>query len=94
MLPGHIASIEQARAGGGEVDLSEPEEIKVVKKRDEERATGADARHIEDSPGSGGQFHETEAQASMAQSDSTSPYSSEEITRLSALPEKPDTRFM
>jgi len=92
-----LRTIRQNDEDLGEVDLSEilsPEEIEFVKKRGEGRATEAETGHTEGSSRPGGQFHETETQASVAQSDSTSPYNSEEITRLSALPEKPDTRFM
>ncbi|KAF8430815.1 hypothetical protein BGX38DRAFT_374208 [Terfezia claveryi] len=64
-----------------EVDLSEiisPEELEFARKRPKER---------------GSLPRETEAQASMAQSDPTSFYS-EEITWLYALPKKQNTRFM
>ena len=92
-----LSTISQNDEDLGEVDLSEilsPEEIEFVQKRGEERAAEAEAGQNEGSAHPESRLHEAETQASMAQSDSTSPYNSEEITRLSALPEKPDTRFM
>jgi len=92
-----LRTIRQNDQDTGEIDLSEilsPEEIEFVNNRGGGVAAGTEAGQAEGSPHPENQLRGTEAQASMTQSDSTSPYSSEEITRLSALPEKPDTRFM
>ncbi|KAF8429112.1 hypothetical protein EV426DRAFT_209046 [Tirmania nivea] len=75
-------------------DTREHDTQQFVKKRDEERVTEAEAGHTEGLYRLRSQFYGAEAQASIAQSDSTSPYNSEENTRLSVLPIKPDTRFM